>query len=85
MNEIISLIIPWLAILAIFYFLLIRPQMQQEKKKKEILKTLKKGDPVITSSGILGTINNIEGDIVSLQIADRVVVKVLRSYISGKR
>lgn len=85
MNEIISLIIPWLAILAIFYFLLIRPQMQQEKKKKEILKTLKKGDPVITSSGIFGTINNIEGDIVSLQIADRVVVKVMRSYISGKR
>lgn len=79
------MIIPWLAILAIFYFLLIRPQMQQEKKKKEILKTLKKGDPVITSSGILGTINNIEGDIVSLQIADRVVVKVMRSYISGKR
>lgn len=79
------MIIPWLAILAIFYFLLIRPQMQQEKKKKEILKTLKKGDSVITSSGILGTINNIEGDIVSLQIADRVVVKVLRSYVSGKR
>lgn len=87
MNQMISLLIPWLAILIIFYFFLIRPQIQQEKKRKEMLKLLKKGDRITTSSGIIGVINNMEGDEVSLQISDRpqVVIKILKSSITGKR
>ena len=69
-------------ILLIFYFLLIRPQQQRASQHKAMLDTLKKGDKVITSGGLWGTITNLGKETVTLQIADSVKVKVERSHVA---
>lgn len=75
--------IPILAMGLIFYFLVIAPASKQRKKTQEMLSALKKGDRVVTTGGIYGTISRVEGEIVHLKIADTVTVKVARSAISG--
>ena len=77
-----SLMLP-IAIFVIFYFLLIRPQQKNQKKHKELLSNLKKGDQVITSGGIYGTIAKLRGDAVMLQVADQVKIRVARSAIAS--
>ena|SRR3972149_5806335 len=77
-----SLMLP-IAIFVIFYFLLIRPQQKTQKKHKELLSNLKKGDQVVTSGGIYGTITKIRGDVVMLQVADQVKLRVARSAIAN--
>lgn len=78
--------IPLILIFVIFYFLLIRPQQKKAKQHRELLSNLKKGDRVITSGGIYGTItSNVrpEDQEITLEIAEKVRVKVARSHISG--
>jgi preprotein translocase subunit YajC len=71
-------------LLAIWYFLVLRPQSQQRKKLKELLGSLKTGDRVVTSGGIYGTIMGFRnGATVQLQIATQVKVDVARSAITG--
>jgi len=67
----------------IFYFLLIRPQQKKAKEHKALLDNLKEGDQVITSGGILGTVIKIDDQIVNLEIADRVRIKVARASVAG--
>ncbi len=73
-----------LILFGIFYFLLILPQQRQAKKHREMINSLKKGDRVITTGGIIGTISGVADDTVTLQIADGVKVKVAKSYIASK-
>ena len=69
----------------IFYFMLIRPQQRRVKAHRELIKNLAKGDKVITGGGIIGTVNKFEGDdIVVVEIAPEVKVRVARSSISDK-
>lgn len=75
--------LPIIAIGLVFYFLVLAPASKQRKKQQEMLSTLKKGDQVLTSGGIYGTIQGVEPDAVYLRIADNVKVKVARSAISG--
>lgn len=75
--------LPILAIGLVFYFLVIGPNNKQRKKQQEMLGALKKGDQVITTGGIYGTIQGVEPEAVYLKIADNVRVKVMRSAISG--
>lgn len=75
--------LPIIAIGLVFYFLVIAPANKQRKKQQEMLGTLKKGDRVLTTGGIYGTIQGVEPDAVYLKIADNVKVKVARSAISG--
>ena len=74
---------PIVAIGLVFYFLVIAPANKQRKKTQEMISSLKKGDNVITSGGIYGTVQGVEPDAVYLKIADNVKVKVTRSAISG--
>jgi preprotein translocase subunit YajC len=67
----------------IFYFLLIRPQQKKAKEHKALLDHLKEGDQIITSGGILGTIVKIDDQVVNLEIADKVRIKVARASIAG--
>ncbi len=67
----------------IFYFLLIRPQQKKAKEHKALLDNLKKGDRIITSGGIIGTIVNIDDQIVNVEIADKVRIEMARPYIAG--
>lgn len=79
----IAAFVPLLAIMAIFYVLLILPAQRRQKKTQEMINALKNGDKVITSGGLYGTIVGIEGDSIQLRIADQVKVKVLRSAVTG--
>ena len=74
---------PLLAMFAIFYFLLIRPQQKQKREKTEMLANLKKGDKVISQGGILGTVVGLTDTVVTLKIADHVRVECLRSSVVG--
>jgi preprotein translocase subunit YajC len=77
--------VPMIAIFAIFFFLLIRPQQRERKRKEEMLASLKKGDRVVTSGGLIGTIVGINDQTVTLKIADSVRVECLRSAVTGLR
>ena len=71
--------IPLILIFVIFYFFLIRPQQKKVKEHKAIVESLKKGDKVVTSGGITGTISRvIDNDKVEVEIADNVTVEVVR-------
>ncbi len=78
-----SFIIVMVAIFAIFYFLLIRPQQKKQKETKAMLSNLAHGDMVVTVGGLHGKIAAITEQIVTLEIADKVKVKISRSHISG--
>ncbi len=76
--------LPMLVIMfGIFYFLLIRPQQKRNKAHKEMLANLKKGDNVLTSGGVMGRITGINEQIVVLEIAPEVRIKVSRGAVSG--
>jgi preprotein translocase subunit YajC len=75
--------LPIIAIGLVFYFLVIAPANKQRRKTAEMLSTLKKGDRVLTTGGIYGTVQGVEPDAVYLKIAENVKVKVARSAISG--
>ena len=71
--------IPLILIFVIFYFLLIRPQQKKVKEHKAMVENLKKGDKVVTSGGITGTITRIvDNDKVEVEITENVVVEVIR-------
>src|SRR5437773_8285230 len=76
-------ILPIAAIFLVFYFLVIAPANKQKRKTQEMLNSLKKGDRVVTSGGIYGTIQGVEPEVVYLKIADNVRVKVARSAVTG--
>jgi preprotein translocase subunit YajC len=79
----IGMFLPLILIMGIFYFLMIMPAQRRQKKVNEMLKNLKTGDKVITSSGIYGTIVGLEDDSVQLRIAEQVKIKMSRSAIAG--
>ena len=71
--------IPLILIFVIFYFFLIRPQQKKVKEHKAMVEGLKKGDQIVTSGGITGTITRvIDNDKVEVEIADNVTVEVVR-------
>jgi preprotein translocase subunit YajC len=77
--------LPYIAsIVAVFYFLLLRPQQKQLKEQQALLSALKKGDEVLTQSGLIGKIFVMADKIVTLEIASGVKVRVLKSSIQGK-
>jgi len=77
--------LPLIIIFAIFYFILIRPQQQKQKRHKLMLDSMQKGDKVITIGGIYGIIRDIKGDILTLEIAKDVIINTTRNAIGVKR
>jgi preprotein translocase subunit YajC len=67
---------------AVFYFLLIRPQQKRAKEHTDLVSSLEKGDDILTTGGLYGTIVNIDGQIAELEIADGVVVRIQRSAVA---
>lgn len=78
-----QLLMPFIAMGVVFYFLLLRPQQAQQKKRKEMLEGLKKGDKVVTVGGVFGEITVLRDDYVTLKIAEKVEIKVTRSGIGS--
>lgn len=79
-----SAFIPLILMFVIFYFLLIRPQQKKTKEHREMLGSLKKGDRIVTGGGIYGRITGVDDATLTVEIADKVRVKVSRGQVSGK-
>lgn len=76
-------LIPLVLIMVIFYFLLIRPQQKKQKEHKAMVEATKKGDMVVTGGGIIGKVSNVKDEILTVEIADGVKVKIKRDTIVG--
>ncbi|MEW6097253.1 MAG: preprotein translocase subunit YajC [bacterium] len=85
-GSAISAFLPLIIIFAIFWFLLIRPQQKEKKAHQQMIANLKKGDKVITSSGIYGTIFDVKDKTVLLRIGDKdMKIELLKSAIASKQ
>jgi preprotein translocase subunit YajC len=75
-------LIPFVLIILVFYFLMFRPQQKQEAKKRSLLASLKKGDKVVTSGGIMGVLHKIVNEKeISLEISENVRIRILKSSV----
>ena len=74
--------IPLILMFVIFYFLLIRPQQKRSKEHRQMVSNLKKGDRIVTSGGIHGRITGLDDTTLTVEIADKVRVKVARGNVS---
>ena len=81
-GSIWSMVLMFGSIIAIFYFMIIRPQQKRTKDREKLLEAVKKGDKIITAGGIHGTVIGLEDKTVLVQIADNVKVKMERTSIS---
>ena len=72
-----------IALIAIMYFLMIRPQMKRAKEHRAMLDKLSKGDEVMTSGGIAGTVTDIGDNFVTLEVADNVRVRVQKAAVGN--
>lgn len=77
-----GMLIPLGLMFGIMYFLVILPQQRQRKKVQEMLAAIKNGDKVVTTSGIYGTINGMDGDTIILKVADNVKIRIARAAIA---
>lgn len=80
-GAIIMSAFPFILVFAVFYFVLLRPQMQASKKHAALLAELKKGDVVVTDGGLIGEISALKESLVHLRLADGVVVTVAREAV----
>ena len=80
-GSVVTQLLFFAAIFAIFYFLLIRPQQKQKKERERMLASIKKGDRVVTSSGMHGTVVGLNEHTVVLKVADQVKLEFDRSAI----
>ncbi len=83
--EALQQFLPLIIIFGIFYFILIRPQQQKQKKHKSMLGSLEKGDKVITIGGLYGIIKEIKEDKLTLEIGKDVLIYTTRNAIGQKR
>ena len=75
--------VPIILMFVIFYFLLIRPQQKKAKEHREMISNLKKGNRIVTSGGIYGTITTIDDTTIGLEIAEKVKIKVSRGNVAA--
>jgi len=76
--------VPLLILFAIFYFLIIRPQNRQRKAHEEMLKSLQKGDRIVTNGGLFATIVKPEEDFLKIKLNDETIVKLDRAFVARK-
>ncbi|MGZ8709610.1 MAG: preprotein translocase subunit YajC [Thermoanaerobaculia bacterium] len=81
-TALIANLLPILAIGLVFYFIVIAPANKQRKKTQQMLSSLKKGDRVLTTSGIYGTVQGVEERVVYLKVAENVKLKVARTAVA---
>jgi preprotein translocase subunit YajC len=85
-TELLTTLAPFIAIFAIMYFLLIRPQQKRAKQHQEMVKNLRRGDSLTTSGGLVGKVTKvIDDDYVEIEIAEGVRVRQVRSMVADVR
>lgn len=82
--EILGQLLPFIALFAIMYFVIIRPQQQQVKKHKEMLEALKKGDKVVTNGGLIVEIKQVQDDHFMVKINKESDAKIVKDSIARK-
>ncbi len=82
--EILAQLLPFIFLIGIMYFIIIRPQQQEAKKHKEMIEALGKGDKVITSGGLIVEVKKVENDFFSVKLNNDVVVKLDKQYVARK-
>jgi preprotein translocase subunit YajC len=82
-SQMLSTVIMFGSIMVIFYFMILRPQKKRETDQKKLLEAIKKGDKIVMSSGIHGTVFDVETDVVVVQIADNVRVRVNKAAVNA--
>lgn len=80
-REGVTPFIPLLLIFGVFYFLILRPQQKKQKEQVKFLAELKRGDRVVTQSGIIGTVKTVNDTFVTLEVDDNVHLKILKNQI----
>lgn len=78
-----AMLLPIIGMLAIFYLLLIRPQQKRQKQQQTMIAALRKGDRVMTTGGIYGTIAGLKENIVVLKIAENVKIEILKASVAS--
>ena len=84
-EQIAQMLPMFIMIIVIFYFVIYRPQKQQREKHKAMLDELKKGDKVVTTGGIWGTVTNMGKETVTLQVAENAKIRITRDHIAKVR
>lgn len=79
-----SMLLPMAACFLVFWFIVIRPEKRQRKEREAMLGALKKGDEVITSGGIHGRVAQVKGDVVTVQVADGVRLRISLAAVQNK-
>ncbi len=82
--DIISQILPFVFLIAVMYFVIIRPQQNEAKAKKAMLEALKKGDKVVTSGGFIVVISKVEEDFLSVKLNNDTIVKITKDAVAKK-
>ena len=78
-----SLLLPMAVVFGIVYFMMIRPQAKKQRQHDDLLKTLKPGDEVLTSSGIIGRVKTVAEQFVSLELSPSTHIKIQKAHITG--
>src|SRR5213594_4927245 len=81
-SALVTQVLFFAAIFAIFYFLLIRPQQKQKRDREQMLSALKKGDRIVTTSGLHGTVTGLNEHTVTVRVADQVKLEFDRSAVA---
>ena len=85
-TDLLMSLLPFVAIFAIMYFLILRPQRQRMKQHQELVKNIRRGDTVVTSGGLIGKVAKVVDDAeLQLEVAEGVRVRVVRSTITEVR
>ncbi|HAY34461.1 MAG TPA: preprotein translocase subunit YajC [Ignavibacteria bacterium] len=82
MESILSSIVPFLLIIFIFYFLILRPQQKRQKERAKLLESIKKGDKIITAGGIHGVVEGLDDATILVKVSDNVKMKMERSAVT---
>lgn len=82
--QALSPILMMLLMFGVFYFILIRPQVKRQRETQEMLKKLDKGDTVITRGGLIGKITGSSGDVLVIELQEKVRVRVPRAYVEAR-
>lgn len=76
--------LPLIILVGVFWFLIMRPQQKRMREHRQLTANLEQGDRVVAAGGILGTVRRVDDDMISLQIADNVVIKVDKGSVSKR-
>ena len=81
-SQLMPTLVMFAAMFAIFYFLMIRPQQKQKQERERMLAAVKRGDRVVTSSGLFGTVTNLTDKTITLRVADQVKLEFERGAVA---